>query len=41
MFLLYFLDAYIIMIKNLHRVPLDVSINWRYLHRDTGKRNPP
>ena len=32
-----FLDAYINMIKNLQRVSLDVSINWRYLHQDTGK----
>ena len=37
MFLLYFLDAYINMVENLQRVPLDVSINRRYLHQDAGK----
>ena len=25
------------MVKNLKRVPLDVSIHWRYLHQDAGK----
>ena len=25
------------MAKYLQRVPLDVSINWRYLHQDAGK----
>ena len=37
MFLLYFLDTYINMVKYLQRVPLDVSINWHYLHQDAGK----
>ena len=37
MFLLYFLDTYIILVKYLQRVPLDVSINWHYLHQDAGK----
>ena len=37
MFLLYFLDSFINLVKYLQRVPLDVSINWRYLHQDTGK----
>ena len=37
MFLLYFLDTYINLVKYLQRVPLDVSINWRYLHQDAGK----
>ena len=37
MFLLYFLDTYINMAKYLQKVPLDVSINWRYLHQDAGK----
>ena len=36
MFLLYFLDTYI-NLQYLQRVPLDVSINWRYLHQDAGK----
>ena len=31
MFLLYFLDTYINMVKCLQRVPFDVSINWFYL----------
>ena len=35
MFLLYFLD--INLVKYLQRVPLDVSINWCYLHQDAGK----
>ena len=25
------------MVKNFKRVPLDVSIHWRYLHQDAGK----
>ena len=25
------------MVKNLQEVPLDVSINWHYLHQDPGK----
>ena len=37
MFLLYFLDTYINLVKYLQRVPLDVSISWRYLHQDAGK----
>ena len=37
MFLLHFLDTYINMVKYLQRVPLDVSINWRYLHQNAGK----
>ena len=37
MFLLYFLDIYINMAKYLQRVPLDVSINWRFVHQDAGK----
>ena len=37
MFLLYFLDTYINLVKYLQRVPLDVSINWRYLYLDAGK----
>ena len=37
MFLLHFLDTYINLVKYLQRVPLDVSINWRYLHQDAGK----
>ena len=37
MFLLYFLDTYINLVKYLQRVPLDVSINWCYLHQDAGK----
>ena len=30
-----FLDTYLNMVKDLRRVPLDVSIQWRYLHQDT------
>ena len=37
MFLLYFLDTYINMVKCLQKVLLDVSINWRYLYQDAGK----
>ena len=37
MFLLYFLDTYINMVKYLQRVTLDVSINWPYLHQDVRK----
>ena len=37
MCLLYFLDVYKNMVKYLQKVPLDVSINWRYLHQDAGK----
>ena len=37
MFLLYFLDIYINLVKCLERVPLDVSINCCYLHKDAGK----
>ena len=37
MFLLYFLDTYIILVKYLQTVPLDVSINWHYLDQDAGK----
>ena len=37
MFLLYFLDTYINLVKYLQRVPLDVSINWCYLYQDAGK----
>ena len=37
MFLLHFLDTYINLIKYLQRVPLDVSINWLYLHQDARK----
>ena len=37
LFLLYFLDTYIDMVKNSQRVPLDESLNWRYLHQNTGK----
>ena len=32
MFLLYFLDTYLNLVKYLQRVPWDVSSNWRYLH---------
>ena len=32
-----FLDAYINMVKNLQRVPLNISINYRYLRQDAGK----
>ena len=37
MFLLYFLDTYIIVVKYLQRFSLDVSINWCYLHQDVQK----
>ena len=37
MFLLNFSDSYIFLVKYLQRVPLDVFINWRYLHEDAGK----
>ena len=37
MFSLYFLDPFINMVKYLQIVPLDVSINWCYLHQDAGK----
>ena len=37
MFLSYFLDTYINLVKCLQRVPLDVSINWHCLHQDAGK----
>ena len=37
MFLLYFLDTYINLVKYLQRVLLDVSTNWRYLRQDAGK----
>ena len=37
MFLLYFLDTYINLVKYLQIVPLDASINWFYLHQDAGK----
>ena len=41
MFLLYVIvfivDTYINLVKYLQRVPLDVFINWRYLHGDAGK----
>ena len=37
MFLLYFLNTCINTVKYLQKVPLDVSINWRYLHQDAGK----
>ena len=38
MFLLYFLDTYIHMLKNLQRVPLDKCIiNLHSLHQDAGK----
>ena len=37
MFLLYFLDTYVNLVKCLQRVPLDVSTDWRYLHQDVGK----
>ena len=32
-----FLDTYINLVKYLQSVPLDVSINWCYLHQDAGK----
>ena len=38
MSLLCLLGTYINLIKYLQRVPLNVSINWRYLHHDAGKR---
>ena len=31
------LDTFINLVKYLHRVKLDVSINWHYLHQDAGK----
>ena len=37
MFLLYFLDTYINLVKYLQRAPLDVSIKGHYLHQDPGK----
>ena len=37
MFLLYFLDTYMNLVKCFQRVPLDVSTDWRYLHQDVGK----
>ena len=37
MLLLYFLDTYVNLVKYLQRLPLDVSINWHYLHQDAGK----
>ena len=37
MFLLHFSDTYINLVKYLQRVPLDVSINWCYLHQDGQK----
>ena len=37
LFLLYFLDTYINLVKYLQRVPLHVSINWCYQHQDAGK----
>ena len=37
MFLLYFLDTSINMVKYLQRVPLDIFINWHYLHQDAEK----
>ena len=37
MFLLHFLDTYKNMAKYLQKVPLDVFINWCYLHQDAGK----
>ena len=37
MFSLYFLDPFKNMVKYLQIVPLDVSINWCYLHQDAGK----
>ena len=36
MFLLYFLDTYINLVKYLQNVSLDVYINWCYLHQDAG-----
>ena len=34
---MYYLDACLHKYgQNLQRVPLDVSINWRYLHQDAG-----
>ena len=37
MFLLYFLDTYISMADYLQIFPLNVSVNFRYLHQDAGK----
>ena len=37
MFLLYFLDTYINVVNYLQKVPLDVSINWRYQDQGAGK----
>ena len=37
MFSLYFLATYINMVKHLQRFPLNVSINWGYLHQDQRK----
>ena len=38
MFLLYFLDTYINMLKYLQSVPLVISIiNWHYLYQDAPK----
>ena len=37
MFLMYFLDNYINLVKYLQRVALDVFLNWRYLHQDAGQ----
>ena len=34
---LVFLHIYINMTKYLQRVPLDVSLNWRYVHQVAGK----
>ena len=34
---LYFTDAFINMVKNLQRIPLDVFINRLHLHQDAGK----
>ena len=34
---LVFLHTYINMTKYLQRVPLDVSLNWRYVHQVAGK----
>ena len=39
MFSLYFLDICINMVKHLQKVPLDISINWCYMHQDAGKTN--
>ena len=37
MFLLYSLDTYTNLVKYYQNVPLDVSINWCYLHQDAEK----